>query len=133
MEETLEGISPSRQLLRCAGATHVLRCAANLHPPDASACRKPPACQGSFSACDWLSQRTQSRRCASPPPLLPQGACATVVADAFFTPLDTVKQRLQIANSPYRSLSDCFMRTLREEGWAAFYRSCAWAVRHDSH
>jgi solute carrier family 25 iron transporter 28/37 len=54
------------------------------------------------------------------------GACATVVADAILTPLDTVKQRLQIANSPYSSMLNCASRTLRDEGWQAFYRSCAW-------
>ena len=53
------------------------------------------------------------------------GACATVVADAIFTPLDTVKQRLQIANSPYSGMLNCASRTLRDEGWQAFFRSCA--------
>jgi solute carrier family 25 iron transporter 28/37 len=53
------------------------------------------------------------------------GACATVVADAIFTPLDTVKQRLQIANSPYTGMINCASRTLRDEGWQAFFRSCA--------
>jgi solute carrier family 25 iron transporter 28/37 len=53
------------------------------------------------------------------------GACATVVADAIFTPLDTVKQRLQIANSPYSGMLNCATRTLRDEGWQAFFRSCA--------
>ena len=57
------------------------------------------------------------------------GAAATVVADAILTPLDTVKQRLQIANSPYSGLADCAARTLRDEGWQAFYRSCACALR----
>jgi len=51
------------------------------------------------------------------------GAAATVAGDAVFTPLDTVKQRLQIANSPYAGMGDCARRTLREEGLSAFYRS----------
>jgi len=51
------------------------------------------------------------------------GATATVVADAILTPLDTVKQRLQIANSPYSSLANCTAVTLRDEGFRAFYRS----------
>ena len=58
-----------------------------------------------------------------PSPVSAQGVCATVVGDAVFTPLDTVKQRLQLANSPYSSLTDCVRRTLRDEGWRAFYRS----------
>lgn len=51
------------------------------------------------------------------------GACATVVNDALMTPGDVIKQRLQIANSPYRGLLDCVVRTYRAEGLAAFYRS----------
>jgi hypothetical protein len=58
------------------------------------------------------------------------GACATVVADAILTPLDTVKQRLQIANSPYSGMLNCASRTLRDEGWQAFFRSCACLLSH---
>ncbi|QDZ20517.1 mitochondrial solute carrier protein [Chloropicon primus] len=50
-------------------------------------------------------------------------AAATVVADAFMTPLDVVKQRLQLANSPYVGLMDCVNKTLRQEGINAFFRS----------
>ncbi|GMH40547.1 hypothetical protein BSKO_08451 [Bryopsis sp. KO-2023] len=51
------------------------------------------------------------------------GATATVLSDACMTPADVVKQRLQIANSPYRGVLDCVVRVLREEGAYAFYRS----------
>lgn len=51
------------------------------------------------------------------------GVLATVSSDAVFTPMDTVKQRLQLKNSPYKGLIDCMKRVLREEGVAAFYKS----------
>ncbi|XP_073144495.1 uncharacterized protein [Henckelia pumila] len=51
------------------------------------------------------------------------GVCATVASDAVFTPMDMVKQRLQLSSSPYHGVSDCVMRVLREEGIRAFYAS----------
>jgi len=51
------------------------------------------------------------------------GACATVLADGLQNPVDTVKQRLQLANSPYKGAIDCVVKTLRNEGVRAFYRS----------
>ena len=51
------------------------------------------------------------------------GVCATVVSDAVFTPMDMVKQRLQLSNSPYKGVLDCVKRVLRDEGFKAFYAS----------
>ena len=51
------------------------------------------------------------------------GACATVLADGLQNPVDTVKQRLQIADSPYKGALDCVAKTFRNEGVRAFYRS----------
>jgi hypothetical protein len=51
------------------------------------------------------------------------GALATVVNDALMTPGDVVKQRLQIANSPYRGMVDCIVKTYQYEGVQAFFRS----------
>ncbi|KAK8921086.1 hypothetical protein KSP39_PZI020825 [Platanthera zijinensis] len=51
------------------------------------------------------------------------GVLATVASDAVFTPMDTVKQRLQLKNSPYKGVSDCVARVFREEGYRAFYAS----------
>lgn len=51
------------------------------------------------------------------------GACATVASDAVFTPMDVVKQRLQLRRSPYRGVFDCMQRILKEEGVNAFYKS----------
>eukprot|EP00249_Psilotum_nudum_P017707 c26451_g1_i4 orf=314-1342(-) len=51
------------------------------------------------------------------------GVLATVASDAVFTPMDVVKQRLQLRSSPYRGVTDCIEKVLREEGFGAFYAS----------
>ncbi|XP_072983883.1 uncharacterized protein [Typha latifolia] len=51
------------------------------------------------------------------------GVVATVASDAVFTPMDTVKQRLQLRNSPYNGVVDCIGRVVREEGFGALYAS----------
>lgn len=51
------------------------------------------------------------------------GVCATVASDAVFTPMDVVKQRLQLKSSPYKGVVDCVRRVLVEEGIGAFYAS----------
>ncbi|PON85857.1 Mitochondrial carrier protein [Trema orientale] len=51
------------------------------------------------------------------------GVFATVASDAVFTPMDMVKQRLQLTNSPYKGVWDCLKTVLREEGIRAFYAS----------
>ncbi len=51
------------------------------------------------------------------------GALATAASDAFMTPFDVVKQRMQMHGSPYRGVYDCAAHLLRTEGGGAFYRS----------
>ncbi|KAI5078699.1 hypothetical protein GOP47_0006370 [Adiantum capillus-veneris] len=51
------------------------------------------------------------------------GILATVASDAVFTPMDVVKQRLQLPGNAYQGVIDCIRRTLREEGIKAFYAS----------
>ena len=51
------------------------------------------------------------------------GTCATIVGDAVQTPVDTVKQRLQMAGSPYAGVWDCVRGTTRSQGIGALYRS----------
>ncbi|CAN1754187.1 mcfF [Linum perenne] len=52
------------------------------------------------------------------------GVCATISSDAVFTPMDMVKQRLQLGkDSMYRGVWDCVKRVSREEGFGAFYAS----------
>lgn len=50
-------------------------------------------------------------------------ALATLVHDAISNPADVVKQRLQMYNSPYRSIMHCARQVYRTEGMRAFYRS----------
>uniref|UniRef100_T1DEA6 Putative mitochondrial carrier protein mrs3/4 n=2 Tax=Psorophora albipes TaxID=869069 RepID=T1DEA6_9DIPT len=50
-------------------------------------------------------------------------ALATLVHDAISNPADVVKQRLQMYNSPYRSIMHCASKVYRTEGLRAFYRS----------
>lgn len=51
------------------------------------------------------------------------GILATVSSDAVFTPMDTIKQRLQLNNSPYKGVMDCIRTVRREEGIGAFFKS----------
>ncbi|EDS34203.1 mitoferrin [Culex quinquefasciatus] len=50
-------------------------------------------------------------------------ALATLVHDAISNPADVVKQRLQMYNSPYRSVLHCARVVYQTEGLRAFYRS----------
>ncbi|OMO97650.1 Mitochondrial carrier protein [Corchorus olitorius] len=51
------------------------------------------------------------------------GVVATITSDAVLTPMDMVKQRLQLKSSPYKGVVDCVRRVLMEEGIGAFYAS----------
>lgn len=51
------------------------------------------------------------------------GVFATVASDAVFTPMDMVKQRLQLSGTHYKGVWDCVKRVLTEEGVGAFYAS----------
>ena len=48
---------------------------------------------------------------------------ATIAHDSFMNPFETIKQRLQMQNSPYKSAFDCARTVLAKEGLSAFYRS----------
>ncbi len=49
------------------------------------------------------------------------GAVSTVCHDSIMSPMDTIKQRLQLGH--YRSLTHCVQSMYKTEGAAAFYRS----------
>uniref|UniRef100_A0A2P2NY42 Uncharacterized protein MANES_08G096000 n=1 Tax=Rhizophora mucronata TaxID=61149 RepID=A0A2P2NY42_RHIMU len=51
------------------------------------------------------------------------GVFATLAGDAVFTPMDVVKQRLQLKSSPYKGVWDCLGKVLMEDGIGAFYAS----------
>jgi len=49
------------------------------------------------------------------------GACATVCHDLIITPMDVVKQRMQLG--VHRGIGDCLRATVRREGLGGLYRS----------
>ncbi|XP_021724419.1 mitoferrin-like [Chenopodium quinoa] len=54
------------------------------------------------------------------------GVCATVMSDAVLTPMDMVKQRLQLSGGnggAYRGVWDCVKLVFKKEGFGAFYAS----------
>lgn len=51
------------------------------------------------------------------------GCIATLLHDAIMNPAEVVKQRVQMYNSPYKSVFDCIVQVYRSEGIRAFYRS----------
>ncbi|WWC73395.1 uncharacterized protein I206_107362 [Kwoniella pini CBS 10737] len=51
------------------------------------------------------------------------GAAATISSDALMNPFDVIKQRMQIRNSPHRTVLSCAKTVYAREGLAAFYVS----------
>ncbi|KAL1929687.1 hypothetical protein VTP01DRAFT_1825 [Rhizomucor pusillus] len=51
------------------------------------------------------------------------GACATLTHDAFMTPFDVIKQRMQLPNSTHRTIWECARTVCAKEGVKAFYIS----------
>lgn len=48
---------------------------------------------------------------------------AVVLRDAIMTPADSIKQRIQMKNSPYKGIVDCAVGVYKAEGMKAFYRA----------
>ncbi|XP_062913033.1 mitoferrin-1-like [Mobula hypostoma] len=51
------------------------------------------------------------------------GGTATLLHDAVMTPAEAIKQRMQMFQSPYKSVWDCIRIVRQVEGSRAFYRS----------
>lgn len=51
------------------------------------------------------------------------GVIATIIHDAISNPTEVIKQRLQMYNSPYKTVLQCAVGVYRTEGLKAFYRS----------
>lgn len=51
------------------------------------------------------------------------GCVATLLHDGIMNPAEVIKQRLQMYNTPYKSVADCMRRVYQTEGPKAFYRS----------
>lgn len=49
------------------------------------------------------------------------GAAATLAHDVVMSPMDVLKQRMQLGF--HRNLKDCLVQTVRSEGWIALFRS----------
>lgn len=60
---------------------------------------------------------------------LPYAVCsavtATLIHDAISNPTEVIKQRLQMYNSPYKTVFQCARGVFKNEGFKAFYRSYA--------
>jgi len=51
------------------------------------------------------------------------GALATIASDTFNVPFDTVKQRLQVRDSPYKGVVDCVRIMVSQEGVGSLFKS----------
>lgn len=50
-------------------------------------------------------------------------ASATLIHDAISNPTEVIKQRLQMYDSPYKTVVECARKVYQHEGFKAFYRS----------
>ncbi|XP_062452756.1 mitoferrin-1 isoform X4 [Rhea pennata] len=88
----------------------------------------PGAELGQRLAARWLADPGFRRsspaplRCAGRPPGI-AGSVATLLHDAVMNPAEVVKQRMQMFNSPYKSVLACIRTVQKTEGFGAFYRS----------
>jgi len=51
------------------------------------------------------------------------GICATMVSDAIMTPMDAIKQRMQLGAREYKGPIHCFKTVVKNEGFRALYAS----------
>ncbi|XP_058807197.1 mitoferrin-1 [Phymastichus coffea] len=79
-----------------------------------------------FSCYEYLKDKMMSTKSYSPNNHLIYayaGVVSTVLHDGVMNPAEVVKQRMQMPNSPYRSVMDCLRHVYATEGIRAFYRS----------
>lgn len=76
-----------------------------------------------FSVYEWCKEVLSDENRNNSAVHAVSGVFATVASDAVITPMDVVKQRLQLKSSPYKGVVDCVKRVLTEEGFGAFYAS----------
>uniref|UniRef100_A0A1B6E6V8 Mitoferrin n=1 Tax=Clastoptera arizonana TaxID=38151 RepID=A0A1B6E6V8_9HEMI len=86
-------------------------------------CGAGPAHALYFSCYEYLKDSLQLSGINSHIAIGSAGCVATILHDGIMTPADVAKQRLQMYNSPYRSLVQCISSIYRSEGVSAFYRS----------
>jgi len=51
------------------------------------------------------------------------GICATIVSDAVLTPMDAIKQKMQLGARHYKGMTDCVRTVIKTEGFGALYAS----------
>ncbi|XP_076643927.1 mitoferrin-1 isoform X1 [Halictus rubicundus] len=79
-----------------------------------------------FSCYEFLKNKIVASRSHSEFNLVAYGTAgcvATLLHDGIMNPAEVVKQRLQMYNSPYRSVIACIKSVYENEGAKAFYRS----------
>ncbi|XP_015585425.1 mitoferrin-2 isoform X2 [Cephus cinctus] len=79
-----------------------------------------------FSCYEFLKNKMMNQRLPSQFNHLVYGAAgcvATVLHDGVMNPAEVVKQRLQMYNSPYKTVTSCMRHVYKTEGLYAFYRS----------
>ncbi|CAB0030425.1 unnamed protein product [Trichogramma brassicae] len=77
-----------------------------------------------FSCYEYLKDRISSTKLLSGHLIYAfAGTLSTVLHDGVMNPAEVVKQRMQMPNSPYRSVVNCVKQVYATEGLAAFYRS----------
>ncbi|GAB4834024.1 hypothetical protein Ancab_032276 [Ancistrocladus abbreviatus] len=82
-----------------------------------------PAHAAYFSVYEFCKKALSGKNQSNSAVHAASGVVATVASDAVITPMDVVKQRLQLKSSPYNGVVDCVRRVMLEEGIGAFYKS----------
>lgn len=76
-----------------------------------------------FGAYEYSKYRLHASNNHHPFLIAISGAFATMAHDAFVTPFDVIKQRMQLRNCPYANICKCAIETFRHEGYLSFFRS----------
>eukprot|EP01119_Soliformovum_irregulare_P006121 TRINITY_DN178_c0_g1_i1.p1 TRINITY_DN178_c0_g1~~TRINITY_DN178_c0_g1_i1.p1 ORF type:complete len:294 (-),score=31.39 TRINITY_DN178_c0_g1_i1:218-1099(-) len=83
-----------------------------------------PAHAMHFATYEFAKERfSGSRDGHQPLPTAAAGICATIVSDAIMTPMDNVKQRMQLGARNYSGMTDCIKTVVKTEGLSALYAS----------
>ena len=78
---------------------------------------------GSYEQAKKILVPAGSDAASSPVSVGLSGAIATSLADGFMTPFDVIKQRMQVHDSPFKSVYRCGLEIFRREGLSAFFIS----------
>lgn len=76
-----------------------------------------------FCSYEMTKRLLNSHGNSSPLANAASGAIATLFHDGLMNPVEVIKQRLQVYDSPYRGVFNCAKQILKTEGVTAFYRS----------